>query len=352
MREGLALHSRGELEAAATRFETAVQAQPNNSLAHYRLGYVLDDLGRSEDALIHLRRSVELDPGNAAARRVLGYVLLNAGYVEESMEHSRAAVDADAFDGAAHINLGYGYYRLGSFEKAYFHLQKAVALTRDNAGQTARAQLYSGILLYRMRRIEEAEERFRLALAAAPENPEIHYRLGLLLDTEAKTEARRREGLGYIRQALRIDADYLPAHRALAYIYVRDLEWKLARAHAETTLARDPNDTATRYNLGLVYYRLEDFNAAEQQFNRVLKAEPENFDALFYLASIDLRYEKYERAARRYEAVVAKDAGNRYAHYNLGLAYAGLGDTQRARAAFERACKLKDDEACKILKTE
>ncbi|MBI3667166.1 MAG: tetratricopeptide repeat protein [Acidobacteria bacterium] len=79
------------------------------------------------------------------------------------------------------------------------------------------------------REIEEQQA----AIAADPSNPRPYYNLALLYRMQWKKD----EALGLLLEAVRLDPAFVPAHVALAEIYVVCGDMAAARRHAEQASA-------------------------------------------------------------------------------------------------------------------
>jgi len=72
---GIALASKGQLDAAIGEFREALRLEPDSAQTHWHLGAALADRGALDEAAGHLRRSVQLDPTNEDARHDLEALL-------------------------------------------------------------------------------------------------------------------------------------------------------------------------------------------------------------------------------------------------------------------------------------
>jgi tetratricopeptide (TPR) repeat protein len=72
---GIALASKGQLDAAIGEFREALRLEPDSAQSHWHLGAALADRGALDEAAGHLRRSVQLDPTNEDARHDLEALL-------------------------------------------------------------------------------------------------------------------------------------------------------------------------------------------------------------------------------------------------------------------------------------
>lgn len=83
---GEMLYRAGQLFAAQTALESALQLDPGRARTHAALGLVLLDRGRFDLALEHLRRAVEEQPADGEWRMRLAAGLLRAGQPDQAYE--------------------------------------------------------------------------------------------------------------------------------------------------------------------------------------------------------------------------------------------------------------------------
>jgi tetratricopeptide (TPR) repeat protein len=98
----------------------------------------------------------------------------------------------------------------------------------------------------------------------------------------------------------------------------------------ERVIALRPTEIAARFWLGDAYLAQGRPADAEPHFAKALELEPASLSARFGLGRTALAREDYARAVQYLEDVLARDPGAAGAHYPLALAYAGLGDTNKA----------------------
>jgi tetratricopeptide (TPR) repeat protein len=87
---------------------------PENALAHFNLGSVLEEVGRLEAARLHLRNAVRLDPSYPDAHYNLAFVCEKLGAYNEAEKHWQAYVKLDP----ASPWCGYARQRLASSKVA------------------------------------------------------------------------------------------------------------------------------------------------------------------------------------------------------------------------------------------
>ena len=87
-----------------TLWAHAVAVSPS-SVAHAKLGVLLEEEGRTEEAIVHFRQAVRLRPDNAYAENNWGVALGNVWRFDEAVAHFEAALRAHPTYAEAHRNL-------------------------------------------------------------------------------------------------------------------------------------------------------------------------------------------------------------------------------------------------------
>ena len=122
----------------------------------------------------------------------------------------------------------------------------------------------------------------------------------------------------------------------LAHRYRTAGEQEEAAKYFERVLALRPNDVAALVWLGEMYLLLGRTDESEPLFLRALGRDRESAAALSGAGRAALAREAYGQAADYLERAVATDPGATSLFYPLGLAYAGLGDDEKAEENLAR----------------
>jgi tetratricopeptide (TPR) repeat protein len=116
----------------------------------------------------------------------------------------------------------------------------------------------------------------------------------------------------------------------LAQLYRAQGELPKALAHFERAIALQPDDVSTLVWLGEIYLQQGRPEAAEPQFSKALALQPGSVSARYGLGRTALARNDAGRAVTYLEEVLQRDPKASGAHYPLSLAYAALGNTQKA----------------------
>jgi len=137
-----------------------------------------------------------------------------------------------------------------------------------------------GIRLGMLERYERAAERFRLAVAAHPDDPAGHYNLALALDLAGHHEEAR----GIYKHVLEMDCDIPDAHVNLGLALLDLGDSSAAASSLKTALELAPDDATAHYDIGCVYTAQRRWSAAAAEFQASVKAEPKDAQTRFNFA--------------------------------------------------------------------
>jgi len=98
-----------------------------------------------------------------------------------------------------------------------------------------------------------------------------------------------------------------------------------------------PNDAMIRNKLGMVLYRRNKFEEAAREFLRVLKLDPDNFDALDSMGLVKAAQQQYDQAIGYHRAALALHADDVLINYHLGAALEKKGLFAEAVKAYRTA---------------
>ena len=107
-----------------------VEADPNDSQAHFRQGMVHLEKGRLNDAIISLEKVIAINPNNPQAYDGLGWIYIRQGKLDDVITKFQQAIEIDSKEASRHHDLAGVYSLKKEHQKAIKHLQKAIDLDR------------------------------------------------------------------------------------------------------------------------------------------------------------------------------------------------------------------------------
>ena len=116
----------------------------------------------------------------------------------------------------------------------------------------------------------------------------------------------------------------------LGHVYKNRDEPAKSAASFERALELQPNEVATLVWLGGAYLARDQPEAAEPLFTKALSLQPGSVAALYGLGRVALAKRDFARAVERLEQALMLDQRASIIHYQLAMAYRGLGESRKA----------------------
>jgi protein O-GlcNAc transferase len=223
---------------------------------------------------------------------------------------------------------------------------KHCCLRREPANGAAASEpvfeiLRSALEMHRAGRLAQAEALYREALRVRPDQPTIHYHLGLI-DAHG---GRLEQAASRYRQAIALDPDFPEALNNLGHACNGLGRWGEAIPYLERAVALRPRYARARNNLGIALDELGRAEEAVAAYRQAIADDPACCEAHYNLGTTLLTQGHVEEALECFERALALKPGYALAQLNLGNAYLARGDLARARTSLKRAVEIAPDLA-------
>lgn len=198
------------------------------------------------------------------------------------------------------------------------------------------AELNIGVALFREKKLDEAEAKFRAVVARDPGGVEAKLHLGQVLQTEGKLA----ESATYYQEALVRQPRSARGQLNLGIALVQMGKSAEGLAHLEQAREIDPDSASVRAGLG--FGLVASGRAAEglEEFRQAVALEPFSASIRHNLAIELVRLGRPAEAIEHFEAMSAIDPNNPAPYYGLGSVYARLGQPARAIEEYRKALAL------------
>ena len=196
-------------------------------------------------------------------------------------------------------------------------------------GNRTREKVILADRLIQAENYEEASRTLAEALRSAPDDPEIHYYLGICHFYRGEYPEAERS----LKEALGLNKRNPDAHNALGLVYSRTGE--RTRALEEYRLAlSDPlyqSAEKTYLNMAICLDEMGRTDEAITSLRQAVERDPKYYAAHWELAKLLDRQDHTREAIEEYEVAAPQFAADPNYHYRLGLAYFREHRTDRAR---------------------
>jgi tetratricopeptide (TPR) repeat protein len=216
---------------------------------------------------------------------------------------------------------------------AYAECEKA------DPGKTT-ADLYRAKALVNLDNFDEAATALEKYRATNPQSDDAAYLLAYVRFRQDKPK----ESLQLFTEAARLHDPTPDDLKVVALDYVLLGDYEAAARYLEQSLARDPNNTESRYHLGRVRYQQNRFDLAIAAFQEVLRRDPGNLKAQNNLGlSLEAKNE-VDAALEAYRKAVSIDERlpqhSEQPYLNLGALLAKSGHADDALPLLTRAAAI------------
>lgn len=186
--QGMKALKGGDIRAARTRFQEAIDLYSDNANAHYGMGVVLREMDSAEKGARHLKEAVRLKPDFTEALYHLGAIALELEKLDEAEQYLRQVLELEPDHGSAHFHMGRIHEQKGALKDAEVALRRAAQLDPFNPGVfLVLARLYLRVDAEK-EAIEVLREGIRLNTVDRVQNPGdlslLHNELGVLLQQQ------------------------------------------------------------------------------------------------------------------------------------------------------------------------
>ncbi len=377
-----ALMGGGRLEAARAELEKIVKVDPSDGAAHLRLAQLDRQEGRFEEARKSLLRAKALMPESLEVpyQQVLLEVALGnhaeaiqilQGLLKKSERPEGQYSVGEASNRAIFLE------RLGQVYRTQEKYDKALELFEEIRGLGKEQAPRAEALIIETLRLSRQPQKAVVAADAAVQKYPTDRALRILRAALWGEQGRVDEAVEQLRSMLNKTPADRDIHLSMAQIFSQAKRFAEAEAEAEEALTLSPRPGEQEYALfilGSIYERQRKYDLAEEQFKKVLAANPLNAAASNYLgymladrgvrleesvkyiqkalqlepnngAYLDslgwayFKMNRYDLAEPHLEKAAHLISGDPTIQEHLGHVYMRLGKKEQAREAWERALR-------------
>lgn len=354
---------------AAIEFANATRIDPGFAEAHWRLAESYLNMQLPDRARQELARTIELRPEDFQARMAMENVLTREHRFQEAQQEADVLLGKRPFDPAVHSSVA-------SLLAAENNISGAIAETQQAIGlDPGRWELYLslGLLQSKGNQPDLAEASFKKVIDLNPKEVQARLLLGEFYESHRRLDEAERQ----YQDAIGLDSTTLTARSLLAQLYLNqgrraDAEGVLLRAKHD--LPRNPESFLALSNF---YYATGDLNRAVAEYDslykehsgdlqikkkyiqlliradrfdearklddELLKASPNDEEALIYRSQMQISSGHFLEAAQILQPVIRNSPQNSQAHYVLGVALDRQGNPGQAESEWREALRINPE---------
>ncbi len=273
--------------------------------AAFHAGYAALSANDLDNARQEFEKVVALEPRIEEGHSALGAVLLQMNLYPQAIIELKTAVRLKPADVSAQTNLAMAYARSGKDALAIAIFAKLEQASHDPLPPDV--LIVYAESLAATQQVSAATAKMRAAVAAAPDDQNLHDALGAL--------------------------------------YAQQKEWTQASQEFETALHIDGRLASAHLHLGVVLLAQLQTDAALQELATAAQLEPQNPLAQLTFGKALVTAGQHERAIPVLEQALVLNRHSDECKYQLALAYQGAGRSKEALPFFQDVAKVQPSDA-------
>ncbi len=206
-------------------------------------------------------------PSDRSLQMVAASQRADMGDSTAAIEQVKLMLKGTADDREVYIALAQMYSRVKDWPNAETSINKALALSTKQEDKDY-ALFVAGSIYERQKKYEQAEEAFHKVIVSDPKNAQALNYLGYML---ADRGTRLDEALGYIRRAVALDPQNGAYLDSLGWVYYRLGNYDLAEENLRRASEKIGSDPTVQAHLGDLYQKTGHLKLATSHWQRALE---------------------------------------------------------------------------------
>jgi len=331
-----ALEQQGKDQEAQTAWEQIAKAHPADAEAYANLGLLHARQQKYPQAITFYRKAQALNPAMPGLQMNLGLALFKSGNLRGAMhefepllkKQDPASPDAQRL----RILLGMCHYGLGEYAAAVPPLREA--MQRDPQDLPYRLVLAHSCL--RAKEYQCVLDVYHEILSLNAESAEADMLAGEALD-----EMHDHNGaVEQFRAAVKADPKQPGVHFGLAYLLWTGSQWDEAEQQFQAELENNPQNVQALVYLADSQIRQNHFDTARPLLEKAVRIDPKFEMAHLEIGILDTQAGKNEEALRELHQAATLNPKDVQVHWRLARLYQAMGRKQEAQAEFDRTKTL------------
>jgi len=289
LRQAIALAEHGDETRALALTRDLLAHHPNFEPALKFQGSLLEDLGNASDAIASYQAALMLAPNDPE-------LLFKVGLYQLQTHHNPEAI------------------------ALFVHALKYTPRDRDTLYYLAQAYHLNGDNDLALKTIQQC-------LKVDPHNASVWQKYGELLCSSGDSQA----AMPWLLKAQQSDPSLDRIDFDLAVASYRNMNLDQALQYSSQAAQRQPGDLTAQALLAAIYVKLGKWQEAEPIFQSILQTKPDDAPSLLGLGQCELELKNFQQAADSLERLLRQDPTQILAHFYLSRAYTGLGRTADAQ---------------------
>lgn len=270
---------REEWQEALTKSQNAIQTEGSKSKFHFLMGYAYYHLGEIEKALYCFENAFKLKPHIVETTKNLAKIYYNQEEFKKATNLLKKILSLVPYNYEAKFLL-----ERASREKSVQREENKPKLTKDIVNKVDLEYKYvfhtdinwvinimneSALTLVRSGQLSKATRLIRNFIEINDLSPDLNYNLAHFYNMQNDLG----KALKYAWRATELRKNFRDAFDLVGNIFFKIQDYQSSLQAYRKVINIDPRDAMGYYNLGCVYYAMEDFDEAEKRWKDAIRFE-------------------------------------------------------------------------------
>lgn len=262
----------------------------------------------------------------------------------EALQYFNAALEAEEDERLVCRGMGLAHMGLSQYEEAIAYLEKALSLG-DGSLQDIDYDMnyYLATAYFRNGQPQDAIQSYDAILALRPKEVEAYYLRGYVKLCNGDYESAKED----FDRTITLDAENYDRLIQIYAALVDNGYREVGKEYLQQVIA-DKEKSVSNYDLGRIYYYLEDYESAKNYLSQVKILS--DYEASLYLGRTYEALGDYNYASSIYNDYTLNDQSKAEIYNQLGLCRMKMGEYELALMAFQSAMNIEGNEMMQTLK--
>ena len=326
-----------DLGRARDTYERLIERDPTSFRGHFHLGSVFVALKSYDAAEAAFLKCLELRPDYEETLFELINIYEATGRDEKVVDTYEKVLESNPDSIKAAVGLGHFYLKMGLSEEAKDRFEELKLRSRSNPLVVKQIAL----IYLDQKKYGEAADILQALLGDDPDQPELHYFLGMALRGLEKSD----EAISAYEKVPEASSYYSSAVIHLSFLYQEKEEGERAVQLMQRALEKEPDEPDLYLFLGALYEDMEAFDQAIHTLKKGLDLEPNNARLHFGLGVVYDKAGDKELCIEEMSTVIEIDPTHAEALNYLGYTYAEQGtNLDEAEDLIKKALEHKPND--------
>jgi tetratricopeptide (TPR) repeat protein len=182
----------------------------------------------------------------------------------------------------------------------------------------------------------------------SPNSTHMRYHYGLVVMKELAMKSENendrikylKEAVNEFETAIKIYPSFADPHEQLGLAYFRLNDYDKSLKYYLKSLEYNPYKPVTYSNMGMIFFSNQQYEKALEVYKKAVELNPKYIDALYNLASTYGTIGQFEKAIETFNKVIELNPNHSQAYYFMAITYKSMGQNEQADYYFNIAYKL------------